>query len=157
MKIVATLTGFVFWSVSLWFYADHHGATRIRLANANAVLDAEVKARNEERLKQEKANANDQKQYEDLLTINDKLSAELDRLRERPSRVQVPKGTGVQDKSCSGAELPREDASFLTRLAAEADRAQSEMMACHEYTRILNEDNNKPNGSSSSSRSSSAH
>lgn len=64
---------------------------------------------------------------EQIKSINDKLNAALNSLHNRPSRPSIEYVTIAEDRSsCTGRELFREDAEFLTREAARADRILKE-------------------------------
>lgn len=60
----------------------------------------------------------------------------LDSLRERPERpsggADLPDraAAGTEPAACTGAELYRDDASFLVRLAAEADELRAAVEQC---------------------------
>ena len=70
----------------------------------------------------------------------DRIAADRDRLlaslRERPERpaggADMPDGAaaGSEPAACTGAELYRDDAAFLVRLAAEADELRAAVGHC---------------------------
>lgn len=121
----------------LWFHGNYHGKKTERLKTAEAVLDAQIEAREQERKNQEKINAIIQTQYDEVSAINDRLNADLDGLRKRASRAEMPKTTRVQSQGCTGASLPAEDASFLARESARADKLRTALMACYSYADSL--------------------
>ena len=63
-----------------------------------------------------------------IAAINNSLADALIKLRERPSRAQ---GTG-NGQSCTGESLPAEDAEFLIREAARADKIRAGLQACYD-------------------------
>lgn len=70
-----------------------------------------------------------EKQKNEILkSNNDRLAALVDSLRKRPSRQSGSAGSKApgSGKTCTGAELSREDAEFLAREAARADRILEE-------------------------------
>jgi hypothetical protein len=63
--------------------------------------------------------------------INDRLRVALDGLRDRPDRpVGVPEAPRPDCKGATGAELSRQDASFLEWEAARADRLRAAYELC---------------------------
>jgi hypothetical protein len=60
--------------------------------------------------------------------INNQLVDAISELRKRPSRTnQASNGQG-----CSGKSLPAEDAEFLIREAARADKIRAGLQACYD-------------------------
>ena len=59
----------------------------------------------------------------------------LGELRKRPTREQAKERASSNPtsapKTCTGAELPREDAEFLTREATRADQLRIELESCY--------------------------
>jgi hypothetical protein len=130
---LATLVAFsAGWAVNGWkleaklikLQADHVTA----LAQANA--DARKREQNLQAYADKIRRDSDAK----IKAINSALSADLYGLRDRSERssgLSVPNTSG----SCvgaSGSELARDDASFLTRLAALAARQQESLNMCLE-------------------------
>lgn len=67
-----------------------------------------------------------------IRTINTQLVAALDELRHRPTRTSVVYSKSPCDcPGARGSELFREDASFLVREAARADRLAESLKACY--------------------------
>lgn len=69
-----------------------------------------------------------------ITRLNTDLAAALDGLRNRPDRpgagdLPAAPGSGAA-AGCTGAELYRPDAAFLTRLAGEADRLRIDLGQC---------------------------
>lgn len=57
----------------------------------------------------------------------------LHQLRNRPSRADLPEVAAAPGACRSGAELPRDDAEFLTRLAARADELRAALGQCQAW------------------------
>lgn len=97
-----------------------------------AQYDAEYQKKLNKALEVEKtlteSTLNREKEKNEVLkSNNDKLAALVNSLRSRPSKSgsagsKAPGG----DKTCTGAELSREDSEFLAREAARADRILEE-------------------------------
>lgn len=67
-----------------------------------------------------------------IRTINTQLVAALNELRERPTRTSVVYTKSPCDcPGARGSQLFREDAEFLTREAARADRLATALQACY--------------------------
>lgn len=68
-------------------------------------------------------------------SIRARLSADLERLRNRPARVvradAVPGAAKAGCAGASGRELSGGDAEFLSRLAARADEIRAGLIACY--------------------------
>ena len=96
--------------------------------------DAVDRAITQERQLQEDADEITKGQMADLAGVNDRLSADIERLRNRPPRtIRVPTASGAECTGATGAELSGPDAEFLARLAAEADRLRAGLRACYQY------------------------
>jgi hypothetical protein len=117
---------------------DYHGhrteRTTWHAKVEQARADASEAARQIERKRQEAANAATQKQINELGSINAGLIADIDGLRNRPPRiVRVPAPASPDCAGSTGRELSAEDAGFLVRLAADADRHRAALAACYAY------------------------
>lgn len=99
---------------------------------AESLARAQSQARETERSLQVKADELRQKNEAQLQTIRARLGVALDQLRQRPSRSEVPSATETPCAAApaTGAQLSREDAGFLAREAARADRLVDELMQC---------------------------
>ena len=133
MKIIIGIAVFAAWTAGVAYLMDQHGVTRCAKKVQDATLEATKKARKEEQEKQEKVNAIAKKQYDDISTINSKLIADLDRLHKRESRRNSTKDSKPRCEGTTGSSLSKEDAGFLTREAARADRIRSGLDACYKY------------------------
>ena len=120
-----------------WFHGSQHGKGVERLLWQIKVQRATDVARAAEKQRQESVNNAIQKQYDDLAGINNSLVRDLNRLRSRPTRNSMPGNTAVTCKGATGRELSAEDASFLTREAARADRHRAAVAACYAYADSL--------------------
>lgn len=96
-----------------------------------ARADAIDKIRDEEKAKQEKVNEAAERKYQNLLTINRRLNADLNRVRQRAARISEESRAGC--KGSTGAELSGPDAEFLTREAARADEIREGLRECYKY------------------------
>lgn len=123
---------------AVWFHGNYHGKNTERLAWQTTTNDAVKQARKTEREQQEKVNAAIQKQFDDLASVHGQLIIDLDRLRNRPGRASLPTTARTECKGSTGAELSRQDAEFLTRLAARADEIRIALIACYDYADSVN-------------------
>lgn len=102
------------------------------------VVQATNLALEAERAQQKRVNDALREQAKDARGIADRLSADLERLRQRPDRTRgMPETDRAACQGATGAELSREDAGFLAREAARADRIRAALRAC--YRAIDNE------------------
>lgn len=130
-------------SAVAWLY--NHGKeverTKWQAETEQARADAVQSAREAERNRYgDLLNAlNDQ--YLAQRSIADRLNSDLERLRNRPPRViRVPGDPATECQGATGAELSREDAGFLVREAASADRHRAALAACYAYADSLQGD-----------------
>lgn len=68
-----------------------------------------------------------------IAKLSSDLAAAIDWLHDRPARPgegSVPDDTGPGTTGCTGAQLYRSDAEFLTRLAAERDSIAIQLGSC---------------------------
>lgn len=83
---------------------------------------------------QNKADAQRRNKDAQITRLNTDLAAALDGLRDRPPRPgpgDLPATTGPGPAAgCTGAQLYRPDAAFLTRIAGEADRLRIDLGQC---------------------------
>lgn len=132
------LLGAVVAAVGLFIAGDYHGKgvkdTEWRARTEAAVNEAVKQARITEREQQETVTDAIQRQYWEQVAIADGLAADLERLRNRPRRpAGVPEAARADCQGASGRELSAEDAGFLVRLAADADRHRAALAACYAY------------------------
>ena len=116
-----------------FMYGYKAGGNSVRADAAIAVQAAVKKARAEEQVNQGKVNELAKAQYDELFNINNDLNDNLNRLRNRPSRRNVPDNPETFCQGASGADLSKPDAEFLTRLAARADTLRTALKACYQY------------------------
>lgn len=116
-------------AVEWWLYTLVVDATKTEMMEDQVKLIE--KARVEERQLQENANHELQKQITAKAVIAANLAADLDRLRrERPTRPVLPAAPRTTCNDANGAELDRDNASFLTRYASLAAQQQIELNTC---------------------------
>jgi len=120
-----------------WFSYEA-GADGVRSDMAEVVKEAVKKARENERLKQEKVNELTQTQYDELASINMRLNSDIDRLRNRASRRHLSNKSKAECKGTTGAELSKEDGGFLVWEAARADKLRTALKACYKYADTIN-------------------
>lgn len=101
-----------------------------------ALLVAEEKARETEKTWQGAANAIVTNLEAKRAVTQRNLDTALNGLRDRPER-HLPNDSGTNCKGATGADLSRQDAVFLVREAARADRLQSALDACYKYADTL--------------------
>lgn len=97
------------------------------------LLEASELARERERTMVESADKLRKDKDAQIANLNGRLSAALDGLRQRPQRPS-PGQSPAPSCDCSGAtgsSLSREDAEFLVREAARADKLRSALDQCY--------------------------
>ena len=139
-KIIAIIVILSMLGAAAWFIFEA-GADSIRAGTAETVRLAVKKARETEKKKQEKVNATIQKQYDEQAAISARLSSDLVRLRNRPSRRYLPDNSRAACKGATGAELSRSDSDFLVREAARADKLRTALKACYNYADSIIQEN----------------
>lgn len=112
-----------------------HSYTKAKYEKDIAV--ANKKALDEKTKLQDKIDEITQKSHDDLAAVISERDAAIIRLRNRPARINQTAEANC--KGTSGASLSREDAEFLTREAARADRLRGALMACYSYADKLQE------------------
>lgn len=97
-------------------------------------LAAEQAARTKEQQLQAEAAKQRSLANAKINSLNATLADSLERLRNRPERpsgnLSTVAGTGPVAPSCTGAQLFRGDAAFLSGLAADADRLRIALATC---------------------------
>lgn len=134
IKRIALLLALV---TAVWFHGNHHGKNTERLQWREETDLAVALARDEERALQEKTNAILKKQFDDLASVHGRLITDLDQLRDRPKRSEVPSHSGPGCQGATGAGLSREDARFLTGEAARANECRAALKTCYAYADSL--------------------
>jgi len=131
--IAGLLAGLV---ASHW-YAHEQGkdseASRWQRATQKAISAAiEV-----ERTRQRGINDALTKQADAVAAINADLAADIDRLRNRPSRVRTVIGPGASCACASGRELCTDSQIIIRAEFARADTIRAALIACYEYADSL--------------------
>ena len=123
------------WIINGWRW--NNTALKLAAAQTQARIDAEKQSRNKELALQAAANAARSAKDAEITIIRSQLDAALISLRERPLRsANLPSPAGACPPA-TGAQLSREDAEFLAREAARADKVIAELYACHAaYTAV---------------------
>lgn len=99
---------------------------------AKEIAAAERAARTQETMWQEVVNGTAKNYETKLARIRGDLELALDSLRKRPERTAgLSASAGADRPCCTGAELCREDAAFLSREAARADEQRAGLDACY--------------------------
>lgn len=99
----------------------------------SARADAAEAARNDEKEKQQGVNRALQEQNDNMAAVNAGLNRDLERLRQRSARRDMSGTASATCKGATGALLSREDAGFLVREAARADKLRAALKACYAY------------------------
>ena len=120
-----------------YWYGGYVTDIKWKADTEEAINEAVSAALSKERELQHEVNKIAQRQADELHSVNERLTTELDSLRNRPSRRDVSRDTGAECKGSSGAELSRDHASFLARLAASAERHRQALISCYEYADSL--------------------
>lgn len=122
---------------TVWLHGNYHGKSTERLIWQQETNKAVKQARAIERQQQDAVNAIIQKQFDDLAAVNGQLITDVERLRNRPGRSNMPTTARTECEGASGAGLFAEDAIFLRREAARADEYRTGLIACYEYADSL--------------------
>lgn len=133
-KILASIMALAgaFGAGNLYGHHTERTAWQVKIEQARA--NASEAARQIERKRQEAANAAAQKQMDELGRINAGLTADINRLRNRPARiVRMPGDTRATCQGATGAELSGPDARFLAGLAARADECRATLNTYYEW------------------------
>ncbi len=120
-------------AIGAFFYGQSVGIDSVRADMADKVKTATDKARKEEQVKQEKVNEIAQEQLNNINTINARLNADLDKLRNRTSKRYMHKDSKTACEGATGRELSEPDSKFLVRLASRADKLRTGLEACYNY------------------------
>lgn len=116
-----------------YWYGGYVTDIKWKADTEEAINEAVTAALSKERALQHEVNKIAQRQADELHSVNERLTSELDSLRNRPSRRDVSRDTG-SDKSCgTGAGLLAEDAIFLRWESARADRIRIALKGCYDY------------------------
>ncbi len=116
------------WFTNGWRWEAKY--TSLQKQYAETVVEAQREARRKEQLLQSKADQQIVEKNAQIQTISSERDRALSELRKRPSRVPVPSAAAPQ-QGATGAELSRQDAEFLIREAARADRLRAELLYCY--------------------------
>lgn len=127
------LVGAICACIGAYFYGVKVTNTKWVAKTQTAINEAVVAAIADEKVKQDKVNEAIQIQMDSTNAINKQLSDDLISLRNRPSRRDLPRNTTVNCKGTDGRSLSEEDAGFLTREAARADKLRVALIACYDY------------------------
>ena len=120
-----------------YWYGGHVRDMYWQAETETAINEAVAAAMTKERALQHEADKIAQRQADELHSVNERLADELDSLRNRPSRRDLPRDSGVDCKGARGDELSREDAEAFTRLAADAEQHRIALKACYSYADSL--------------------
>lgn len=135
MKPWMFLLGGIAVAAALWLHGNWHGSKTTAATYKAQIAEANVVALEEREVLQEQVDELVQKYFTDTGIITDERDAALKRLRDRPTRVVKSPTTNCT--GATGAELSREDAGFLTREAARADRLRNALKICYDYADSL--------------------
>lgn len=117
------------WFINGWRWEAKYVA--LEKSYAEAMVKAQQEARRKELELIAKAEQQERVKNETIDNIRTQLDRALIELRKRPSRVSVP-GAAPSQKGATGAELYAQDAEFLIREAARADRLAAELKYCQD-------------------------
>jgi hypothetical protein len=116
-----------------YWYGGYVTDIKWKADTEEAINEAVTAALSKERSLQHEVNKIAQRQADELHSVNERLTSELDSLRNRQSRRDVSRDTGIQCDGARGDELSREDAAAFTRLAADAEVHRIAYIACRDY------------------------
>ena len=133
VKLGATLAALLVaftsgWIINGWRW--NNTALKLAAALTQARIDAEQKSRKQELALQAAADTARSTKDAEITIIRNQLDAALVSLRERPLRgANLPDAPSTCPPA-TGAQLSREDAEFLAREAARADRVAASLKEC---------------------------
>jgi hypothetical protein len=124
------------WQVNSWRL--NYKIANLQKEYAENIVIAHERTRKLELNLTEKIQKLERKKNAEIANVNARLRVALSELSERTSRATTNKDT-ADCKGTTGSELSREDAEFLTREAARADRLRSALNICYQqYEEIEN-------------------
>jgi hypothetical protein len=129
--LAASIVGAVFlagWFVNGLRWESKY--TSLQKEYAEAVVEANRKARRQEQILQSKADTELVNKNAEIQIIRTELDLALNELRKRPARDGLPGVTGNSQRA-TGAQLSREDAEFLARESARADAIRTALNYCY--------------------------
>ena len=145
-KVVAAILILIFLAGTHWkayvsgkntINAEWNAAKLKQAEDDKAALQYSIK---ESKVLQSHSDKIQAKKDEQAKIISAKLATALGELRNRESRESVSTSNGATagtKRSCSGADLYREDAEFLVREASSADRVKVELQECQQkYNKV---------------------
>ncbi|GGY06999.1 lysis system i-spanin subunit Rz [Paludibacterium paludis] len=134
MRVLIVLIAGLAIGSALFFWGRHEARTELAAKTAMAAARARERERADAQafgvIDRELTHAWKTQLDEKNRTIDDLRSGALKLRRRLAARVpDAPAGAGQRDASAAGGLLP-EDAAFLVRLAADADRNTEQLAAC---------------------------
>lgn len=132
-KILVGIVAFALWTGAVFLYGNSHGKKSIVNAVNIATIESAKKAREEEQTKQAEINKITQEQYNEVSNINTALTNDIAGLHKRISRKNLSESSELRCTGTSGTSLSGEDAGFLTREIARADKLRIGLKACYAY------------------------
>jgi hypothetical protein len=115
------------WTINGWRL--NANIASLKASYAEGIATYQLEARNREKALVEAANNIRRQKDEQISRINSELWVTLDGLHSRPSRSSMSSDTATCS-GATGAELSREDAEFLARESARADKAVASLNMC---------------------------
>jgi hypothetical protein len=124
------------WQVNSWRL--NYKIANLQKEYAENIVIAQERTRKLEQDLTEKIQKLERKKNGEIANVNARLRVALSELSERTSRTTTSQ-SAPDCKGTTGSELSREDAEFLTREAARADRLRSALNICYQqYEEIEN-------------------
>jgi len=133
MSPFITLSAAVVMAIGGYFYGVSITDTKWKAETETQINKAVAEARSDEQKKQKAINDDLQIQFNEINSINASLNTDIDSLRKRKSRANVPRNTSTDCKNATGASLLSEDAVFLRREASRADKLRTALKTCYKY------------------------
>lgn len=104
----------------------------VRNAHNEQLLKASELSREREQSMLSSANKLRKEKDDRLQVVSQRLDAALDGLRQRPPRPTEATSAARDCQGASGSQLSREDAEFLSRESARADRLRASLDQCYQ-------------------------
>lgn len=138
---IFTIAGALGWTINGWRLNTK--IAEIERKHAIEYAEAIERAREIEKSLQDQADRLRKENDEKVRAINNRLNSTLAELRKRPKRNTKSPAAGQAPRSCTGAELFREDSEFLAREAARADEIREGYKQCFQQYESVRKQLNK--------------
>ena len=134
IALAFAVLGFVQWYSSNQYDS---GLNACKAEYAVKLTDAVHSAKETEKTRSASISKASQVQYDEISAINANLLNDLDELRKRPERTDMPRDSAINCAGANGAELAREHAKFSVQYGAKAATQDAALAACYSWADSL--------------------